>query len=232
MFIDNKYYKWYNMIITNAKHRQLHGYKEQHHIIPKCMGGSNKKENLVMLTAREHFICHQLLARFVSNTFYKKKMLNAIGKFVQNNDLQKRILSSRHYKIARESIAEANRGRIYTKDARQKMSNLAKGRIPWNKGMKGLVNFPDTAKDKLRELYLGKSFKERYGDEKANQIKKKISKTKEGKPSGMSGKTHTIETRKKMSNNMKGKRGPQKRISLCPCCKQQNVTARHIKFCN
>ena len=33
------------------------GYYEKHHIQPKSLGGSNKKENLVRLTAREHFIC-------------------------------------------------------------------------------------------------------------------------------------------------------------------------------
>ena len=36
-------------------------YYENHHIIPKCFGGSNKKDNLVLLTAKEHYICHKLL---------------------------------------------------------------------------------------------------------------------------------------------------------------------------
>jgi hypothetical protein len=39
-------------------------YFEQHHIIPKCLGGSNKKVNLVLLTAREPFVCHLLLWRW------------------------------------------------------------------------------------------------------------------------------------------------------------------------
>lgn len=37
-------------------------YKERHHIIPKCMGGTNDKDNLIDLYAREHFIAHKLLA--------------------------------------------------------------------------------------------------------------------------------------------------------------------------
>jgi hypothetical protein len=36
-------------------------YYEKHHIIPKTLGGDNSKENTVLLTAREHFICHRLL---------------------------------------------------------------------------------------------------------------------------------------------------------------------------
>ena len=37
-------------------------YKERHHIIPKCMGGSNDDSNLIDLYAREHFEAHRLLA--------------------------------------------------------------------------------------------------------------------------------------------------------------------------
>lgn len=35
---------------------------ERHHIIPKCMGGTNDEENLIYLTLEEHFIAHRLLA--------------------------------------------------------------------------------------------------------------------------------------------------------------------------
>lgn len=53
----------YTKIVDRAKNRTLEGYKERHHIIPKCVGGSNLKENIVALTAREHFICHRLLVK-------------------------------------------------------------------------------------------------------------------------------------------------------------------------
>lgn len=36
---------------------------ENHHIIPKCMGGTNKKDNLVRLTIPEHLMAHVLLFR-------------------------------------------------------------------------------------------------------------------------------------------------------------------------
>lgn len=36
-------------------------YFEAHHIIPKCMGGGDEEGNLILLTAREHFIAHRLL---------------------------------------------------------------------------------------------------------------------------------------------------------------------------
>lgn len=58
-----KYQIYYDKLIARAKNRVIDSYTEKHHIIPKCMGGSNKRENLVNLTAREHFIAHQLLVK-------------------------------------------------------------------------------------------------------------------------------------------------------------------------
>lgn len=57
------YEKIYNQIVERAKNRVLDCYTESHHIIPRCMGGGDEKENLVNLTAREHFICHRLLVQ-------------------------------------------------------------------------------------------------------------------------------------------------------------------------
>jgi len=39
------------------------GVWETHHIVPKCMGGSNSKDNLVKLTPEEHYLAHQLLIK-------------------------------------------------------------------------------------------------------------------------------------------------------------------------
>lgn len=53
----------YDAIIARAKGRTLHCYTEKHHILPRCMGGSNDPVNIVNLTPEEHFVCHQLLAK-------------------------------------------------------------------------------------------------------------------------------------------------------------------------
>lgn len=66
------YQKIYNSIIQKAKsenrvklrkNKADFIYYENHHIIPKCLGGTDNKENLVLLTAKEHFLCHKLLTR-------------------------------------------------------------------------------------------------------------------------------------------------------------------------
>lgn len=76
------YQNIYNQIIERAKNRKLEGYKEKHHILPKCMGGEDIKENLVELTAREHFLCHKLLCEMHSSNekLWYALFLMSIGK--------------------------------------------------------------------------------------------------------------------------------------------------------
>lgn len=61
------YLKHYSNLVNRAKDRDLKGYSEKHHIIPRCMGGDDAKENLVRLTAEEHFVAHQLLVKIYPN---------------------------------------------------------------------------------------------------------------------------------------------------------------------
>lgn len=75
MFASNKYSKWYFNIIEVAKNRKINGYTETHHIIPKCLNGDDSKNNLVSLTAREHFICHLLLTKMHSSRKLKYALI-------------------------------------------------------------------------------------------------------------------------------------------------------------
>lgn len=85
----NKYQKWYNSLIEKAQFRNwskktAEEYVECHHIIPKSLGGTNDKSNLVFLTAREHCISHLFLCRF-GDFNRRSKMLYAIERFVHSN---------------------------------------------------------------------------------------------------------------------------------------------------
>lgn len=53
-----------DLILHRQKNTIISGYKEQHHIIPTSLGGSDDNLNKVALTGREHYIAHLLLARF------------------------------------------------------------------------------------------------------------------------------------------------------------------------
>ena len=77
IFIDNKYTRVYYKIIDRAKTRSISCYTEKHHIIPRSLGGTDAKVNLVALTAREHFICHILLTKMTAG-MDKRKMISSV----------------------------------------------------------------------------------------------------------------------------------------------------------
>lgn len=57
----------YSSLITRAQGRALSCYTESHHIIPRCMGGTDDSNNLVDLTPEEHYLAHQLLVKIYPN---------------------------------------------------------------------------------------------------------------------------------------------------------------------
>lgn len=62
------YRKHYNSLIVRARDREEEGlltedYYEKHHVLPRCLGGSDKTSNLVKLTPEEHYVAHQLLVK-------------------------------------------------------------------------------------------------------------------------------------------------------------------------
>ena len=82
-------------------------YMERHHIVPKCMGGSNNEDNLIWLTSSEHYIAHKLLANEnVSN----KKLQYAFWRMCHTK-FNKHIVSKEDMDIARrgwcKNITEA-----------------------------------------------------------------------------------------------------------------------------
>lgn len=130
-FIENKYTRWYNSIISAAKQRtEIAGYYEKHHIIPKSLGGNNSKENLVKLTSREHFICHWLLTKMttgkdkISTAYACKRMMHGIGK----NQERYRI-SSRIYENLKNNLNQSLKERVFTDQWRKKLSESAKVRV-------------------------------------------------------------------------------------------------------
>lgn len=57
------YAKHYGLLIERARSRTLDCYSESHHVIPRCLGGSDSTDNIVDLTPEEHFVAHQLLVK-------------------------------------------------------------------------------------------------------------------------------------------------------------------------
>ena len=108
IFINNKYTTWYNSLINKAKDRIISGYTEKHHIIPSSLGGTTDNDNIVKLTAREHFICHLLLTKMtIGNARYKMNFALHMLSNANNIGNGRYIPSSRMYDLARRLYKEA-----------------------------------------------------------------------------------------------------------------------------
>jgi hypothetical protein len=118
------YNKVYDDIITRAKseNRIKHEkhYNENHHIIPICVGGTNSKENLVLLTAREHYICHKLLTYIYKGNY---KIACAFHRMTFSKKLNYRV-SSRDYAYDKELLHTIPR----PDEIREKIKNTLTGR--------------------------------------------------------------------------------------------------------
>jgi hypothetical protein len=136
MYLQNKYTKCYYSIINRAKSRDLSKevYTENHHIIPRSLGGSNESNNLVKLTAREHFICHLLLPKMLSG-LNKRNMTFAIWSMLNRDHSKQRSrhkVNSHVYQRLKTQIAtaisESNTGRKRSIEFREKMKKFKLGR--------------------------------------------------------------------------------------------------------
>ena len=90
MFLDNKYTKLYYQIIDRSKKRnhtkqKFDGY-QTHHIIPRCFGGTDDPHNLVVLSYKEHRICHRLLINMTERDS-KYRMMYAYKLFNKQYDI-------------------------------------------------------------------------------------------------------------------------------------------------
>lgn len=109
--MENKYSVIYTSIISKSKNRPLdsNSYYERHHIIPRALGGSNLKDNLVYLTPKEHYVCHHLLTKFTEGR-QKRSMLqawNLMSTCLSNGT--KRYIPAVRYDFLKRELAEAGK---------------------------------------------------------------------------------------------------------------------------
>jgi len=127
------YQKIYDDICKRGQIRQLPKeiYTEKHHIVPKCLGGTNEKSNLTVLTAREHFLVHLILAR----KLYPKnpKLWTAMHYMLNFKTLRGKeyIFDSKRYELLRIEINVNLRGQVRSQEFKDNMSKARRG-IPRN----------------------------------------------------------------------------------------------------
>lgn len=195
MFIENKYHVWYKAIILRANLRtSCPDYVEIHHIIPHSLGGLDTSENLVELTAREHFICHLLLPKFTSGKERASMIyaMNMMGR-CKKSYLHRYFPSSKIYEIMKKLFSEVASSRIKGKTYEELYGKEKAAEMKEGKRQQQIRrnNDPVLGLGKKRALLnkerKGKTYEELYGQEKAAAMRE----DKRLKGSRKRGKYHT-----------------------------------------
>ena len=183
----------YCVIISHAKSEEKLGlrkkgngeYYEAHHILPKSLFPlwEKRSSNLVLLTAREHFFCHQLLTKI-----YPSRQMNGALFYLAND--HKHTCSSREYQHIREAFAqkqsELKKGKPRGKytvtqavlDGRKIISEKRKGKAPWNKGKHNV--YSEETLSKIREARAKQDMSWRKDPEKSKKFRENLSKSRKG----------------------------------------------------
>lgn len=114
------YKKAYDSLMNRAIGRDLGVYVEKHHIIPRCMGGSDDEENLISLLPEEHYIAHLLLVKIYPSS---SRLVFAANMMANRNN--------KSYGWIKRKFAEENSkihtGMKHSEKSKQKMSVKRKG---------------------------------------------------------------------------------------------------------
>jgi hypothetical protein len=108
-----EYEATYNRLMERARgRRKERGIHENHHVIPRSLGGSDSSSNIVALTYKEHFLAHWLLTKFTSGSA-QVKMLTALSSMMLINERNKtRIISGWQFEIARQALSLSARQKL------------------------------------------------------------------------------------------------------------------------
>ncbi len=177
------YNKIYNNLVSKT---YTDDYTEVHHIIPKCLGGDNSKDNLVRLSPEAHYLAHQLLVKIYPDNHklvYAASMMttDTHGKRVNNKLfgwLRRKI--SKVQSEAKSGEKHPMFGKKRTEEFKQKMSSVHKDKI-----------VSDETKQKMSEAKKGKKlsiehkqklFIANKGKIMSDETKKKLSENHKNKP--------------------------------------------------
>lgn len=121
------YIAHYEALMARGKCRHLVGYVEVHHMVPRCLGGTDDKSNLVSLTPEEHYVAHQLLVKMhPGNT----KLLWAA--FAMSGGNRYQVRNNRFYGWLRRKFAQAMseqaKRRTFSPETRAKMAAATRNR--------------------------------------------------------------------------------------------------------
>jgi hypothetical protein len=179
------YKQIYNNLISSRRklnRNKKDGIFESHHVIPKCFGGSDEKQNRVLLTPKEHYFAHLLLT-FLYEGKDKAKMCYALLMMTwKGPNVERSSISSRKYDQAVKILRAHCIGKNHP-----------------NHGMK-YPKWSQASKDKLSKFQMGKSYEDKVGTDRAREWKEKIIQNNLGRKH-----PHSMETKEHLSKIQAGK---------------------------
>lgn len=174
------YHKIYNSLMekSHGRKKKQGTYYEKHHVLPKCLGGTNDKTNLVLLTAEEHWVAHLLLVKMhpeKTQLVYACQAMSMVGSKKMER-VNNKMFGWIRRKYA-ESVSLRQQGVLKSKEVRDKISKSLKGRMPEHQKKRNVMKCPEVAK-KVADANRGRSITFSNPKERGE----KISKGKLGKP--------------------------------------------------
>lgn len=199
------YQRAYDALIAKAILVPVAGRVEKHHILPKCIGGTDDASNLVALSPRQHFVAHLLLAKIHPKNvglLYAAFMMSKRGS----------IKCSRKYRWVREMYSPVHSERLKSRPVSNKaLAAFAAFRsLPKSEAHKQAIAKALTGR-KLSEERRKKCAAANLGRKLTQRELELISKRMKGNSFGVGNKSRTglvnsIETREKISKANTGKR--------------------------
>lgn len=195
-----------NILETRGRFACGDEYHERHHIVPRCMNGTDDEDNLIDLFGREHFVAHKLLAKEHPDNkslTYAWYMMSTMG---NSRECQ---ISPEEYEEARIKYIASRKGVPLSEETRKKLSASHKGiqageknpnygKPTWAKGK----HFSEEHRKKIGDGNRGKVHSEELRKRRSEIAKERLS-NPENHP--MFGKRHTEEARKKQREAKIGK---------------------------
>lgn len=196
------YQKIHDSIINKALTRgKPDCYCEKHHILPKSMGGSDSKENLVLLTAREHYLIHWVLYKIYRN----QEMAFAWHNMTRTKSSTERY-TSYSFTFAKIARAKAMSERMLGKQlSLEHKANLKKAKLGKTYNEQGRLNSPLKGAS-LSEEHKNKIGAASKGRKHTQQTREKLRALRQGENNPMYGKPVSVSTRKKLSDALIGKK--------------------------
>lgn len=196
----------YKKIYTNLVSRKIDrvGYVEKHHILPRCLGGTDDKENLINLYPEEHYLAHLLLCKIYPGN---QKLLYSAMNMTTGSMINSGKRNNKAYGWLRRQYAESMSG---DNNPNRRNPEIQKKAALKRVGQKRT----EETKARMSAAQKGRTFNEETKRKMAEAAKNRPpiseetrTKLKSRAPNkGMLGKTMSEETRAKMSVSQQGKR--------------------------